>query len=106
MRFPCCLLAAASANAMLLITPSVALDMPPPDVQRAGEYGAAATASAQAFDGNPIDGIVFVRESTYRVWSESCSAEVKITYAFDELDPLSPPDANAEVRNMRCGKQK
>ena len=105
MRFARCLLAAVSANAMLVSVPSFALDMPPPDVQRAGEYGAAATATARAFDGNPIDGIVFVREGTYRVWSESCSAEVKITYAFEELDPLSPPDAIAELRNMRCGKQ-
>lgn len=106
MRFPRCLLVAASAIAKFLVTPSFALDMPPPDVQRVVEYGAAATAAALAFDSNPIDGIVFVRDGTYRVWSASCSAEAKITYAFKELDPLSPPDAIAEIRNMRCGEQK
>lgn len=102
MRFPCCLAISVSAIAALTDTRVSALDMPPRDVQRAVEYCAAGNAAAMAFDGNPIEGIVFLREGTYRVWSSSCSAEIAITYAFDETKPLSPPDARADVRDMRC----
>ena len=48
----------------------------------------AVQAAAVAFDNDPIEGIKFVDEGTYQVWSKTCSAEVVITYPFDKLEPL------------------
>ena len=79
-----------------------ALDMPPPDLHRTNEYGMAVQAAAVAFDNDPIEGIKFFDEGTYQVWSKTCSAEVVITYPFDELEPLSVPDASSVVRSVEC----
>lgn len=95
----------APALIALLAAPSMAQEGMAPDMQRAVELGAAAHAAALVFDGNPIIAMIAVDEGTYRVSSDTCTVEIGITLAYDELDPLAPPDPIADTRTLECSGQ-